>query len=81
MEPFPSRIDSKFRLVLLAASRAEQLMRGARPKVDVMPGAKFTRIALDEVLQDAIAWDYGFEPEPDPELAGLDGEAEIADLT
>lgn len=80
MEHFPDRIDSKFRLVLLAAGRAEQLMRGARPKVEMPSGTKPTRIALEEVRADVIAWDYGYEPEVDPELEGVDGEAEIADL-
>ena len=27
-------VDSKFRLVLVAASRAEQLIRGAKPKIE-----------------------------------------------
>ena len=35
MENIPQRIDSKFRFVLLAASRAEQLMRGAPAKVEM----------------------------------------------
>ena len=33
-DKLPEQIDSKFRFVLLAAHRAEQMMRGARPRVD-----------------------------------------------
>ena len=35
MEKLPEKIDSKFRFVLLAAERAERMMRGAKPKVDI----------------------------------------------
>ena len=41
-------IESKFRLVHIASRRAEQLMMGARPKLETKH-AKVTRIALDEV--------------------------------
>ena len=34
MEEKAPTMDSKFRRVLVAASRAEQLMRGARPKIE-----------------------------------------------
>jgi DNA-directed RNA polymerase omega subunit len=79
MHTIPERVDSKFRLVLLAAARAEQLMRGARPKIE--GGAtKPTRLALDEVSQDLVAWDYGYPPEAVEGIEGVDGEAEIADL-
>ena len=43
-----TQIDSKYRLVLLAARRSKQLQKGARPRVHT--GArKPTRVALDEV--------------------------------
>ncbi len=61
----PPEIDSKFRLVLLAAKRAEQLMRGARPKVEVEK-EKPTRIAMEEIHQDMVEWDYGPAPQPEP---------------
>lgn len=79
MHVIPERIDSKFRLVLLAAARAEQLMRGARPKIEAS-GLKPTRLALEEVTQDLVAWDYGYPPDSVEGLEGVDGEAEIADL-
>jgi DNA-directed RNA polymerase omega subunit len=65
MYRIPERIDSTFRYVLLAARRAEQLMRGGRPKIEV-PQTKPSRIALAEVSQDVLEWDYG--PAPEPEL-------------
>lgn len=65
MERIPERIDSTFRYVLIAAQRAEQLLRGARPKFDAGP-AKPTRVALREVSNDLVEWDYG--PPPAPEI-------------
>ena len=65
MEHLPEKIDSKFRFVLLAAARAEQLMRGARPRVEI-DTPKITRLAMEEVLQDRIAWDFGPPPMPEP---------------
>ncbi|HUK56606.1 MAG TPA: DNA-directed RNA polymerase subunit omega [Nitrospiria bacterium] len=45
-----TKIDSRYRLVIIAAQRARQLMQGSKPQVT----SKFTKettIALDEVLQ------------------------------
>jgi DNA-directed RNA polymerase omega subunit len=57
-------MDSKFRRVLVAANRAEQLMRGARPKVEAGK-RKPTRIALEEVDHKLIEWGYGPPPQPE----------------
>jgi len=65
MDRLPEKLDSKFRYVLLAAGRAEQLMRGARPKIDSRP-RKPTVMAMDEVNRDLVAWEYGPAPEPEP---------------
>lgn len=66
MIKFPDRIDSKFRYVLLSATRAEQLLRGARPKSE--PGLdKPGRIAMKEIGQELVDWDYGPAPEPETE--------------
>jgi DNA-directed RNA polymerase omega subunit len=55
-------VDSKFRFVLVAAHRAEQLMRGARPKIE--PGKrKPTRVAMDEVNRSLVDWGYGPPPQ------------------
>jgi DNA-directed RNA polymerase omega subunit len=59
-------MDSKFRRVLVAASRAEQLMRGARPKIEAGK-RKPTRIALEEVDHSLVEWGYGPPPSPPEE--------------
>lgn len=57
----PEGVDSKFRLVLLIARRAEQLMRGARPKLKTERAVKPTRLAAEEFEENQIRWDYGEE--------------------
>jgi DNA-directed RNA polymerase omega subunit len=57
----PEGVDSKFRLALLIARRAEQLMRGARPKIETEKPVKPTRLAAQEFDQSLIRWDYGPE--------------------
>ena len=57
----PEGVDSKFRLVLLIARRAEQLMRGARPKLETDRPLKPTRLAAAEFEENQIRWDYGEE--------------------
>ena len=62
MYELPPNIESKFRLVHIAARRAEQLMQGARKRVDTTH-TKPARIALDEVHADLIRWQIA-NPEP-----------------
>ena len=51
-------MDSKYRLIIVAAKRSKQLQRGARPRIEIDPlKHKPTRIALEEVQQGKI----GFE--------------------
>ena len=72
MDRIPEKIDSNFRFVLLAASRAEQIMRGASPRVE-LAAAKPTRVGMEEIIRDAVRWDYGPRPEPVREpVAGED---------
>ena len=76
-----TRVDSKFRFILLAARRAEQVMRGARPKIQYRT-TKVARGAMDEILGNAVAWDYGPPPTPEPavvEPAGETAGAEVAE--
>lgn len=48
-------IDSKYRLIILAAKRSKQLQRGARPRIDIdSTKHKVTRIALEEVVQGKV---------------------------
>jgi DNA-directed RNA polymerase subunit omega len=43
-------IDSKYRMIILAAQRSKQLQRGATPRVDADPRkTKPTRIAMKEI--------------------------------
>ena len=72
----PARIDSTFRYVLLSARRAEQLMRGARPKLEGGP-PKPTRVALREISEDVVEWNYGPPPAP-PAPVESESDAETA---
>jgi DNA-directed RNA polymerase subunit omega len=48
-------IDSKYRLIILAAKRSKQLQRGARPRIDIdTVKHKNTRIALEEVMSGRV---------------------------
>jgi DNA-directed RNA polymerase omega subunit len=55
MYELPPNIESKFRLVHIAARRAEQLMQGARKRVETTH-SKAARVALDEVHADLVRW-------------------------
>jgi DNA-directed RNA polymerase omega subunit len=61
IQTMPEGVDSKFRLVLLIARRAEQLMRGARPKIETDRPTKATRLASAEFEENRVRWDYGQE--------------------
>ena len=48
-------IDSKYRLIIVAAKRSKQLQRGARPRIDIDAlKHKNTRIALEEVMRGRV---------------------------
>jgi DNA-directed RNA polymerase subunit omega len=48
-------IDSKYRLILVAAQRSKQLQKGARPRVEMdTQRHKPTRIALEEVQRGQV---------------------------
>ena len=52
-------IDSKYRLIILAAKRSKQLQRGARPRIEIDPTKhKPTRIALEEVIRGTVPFHY-----------------------
>ncbi len=72
MDRIPDKIDSRFRYVLLAAERAEQLMKGGSPKIETVE-SKPTRVAMDEIATDLVEWDYG--PAPIVEVASEDEES------
>ncbi|MFQ5526804.1 MAG: DNA-directed RNA polymerase subunit omega [Thermoanaerobaculia bacterium] len=69
----PDRVDSKFRFVLVSAARAEQMMNGAQPKIEAGQ-RKAGRIAMQEIYEGAVNWDYGPAPEPEVEDEGAEAE-------
>jgi DNA-directed RNA polymerase omega subunit len=85
IQNMPEGVDSKFRLVLLIARRAEQLMRGARPKLEADRPMKPTRLAAEEFEDDRIRWDYGAEGgvleegEAETDGEGAEAESEVAE--
>jgi DNA-directed RNA polymerase subunit omega len=51
-------VDSKYRLIILAAKRSKQLQRGASPRIEIDPQKhKPTRIALEEVIRGRVHFD------------------------
>ena len=61
-------IDSKYRLIILAAKRSKQLQRGARPRIDIdVTKHKPTRVALEEVIRGTVR--FHFKKEDQEETA------------
>jgi DNA-directed RNA polymerase omega subunit len=59
---FLPETDSRFRLIVVAALRAKQLLRGARPRIDADPlKRRNTSIALEEVRQGLVPFTVGVE--------------------
>ncbi len=54
-------IDSKYRLVLLAAQRSKQLQRGAKPRI-YAAARKPTRVALEEVQRGLVRYQPLIKP-------------------
>jgi DNA-directed RNA polymerase omega subunit len=54
-EDWTTDIDSKYRLVLLAAQRSKQLQKGAKPRIQTS-AKKPTRIALEEAQKGLIQY-------------------------
>ena len=67
-QPQSQEIDSKYRLIILAAKRSKQLQRGARPRIDIDPTKhKPTRIALEEVIQGTVPFHFKTDDDESPE--------------
>ena len=63
-------IDSKYRLIILAAKRSKQLQRGARPRIEIDPTKhKPTRIALEEIIQGTVSFHMTSEDDESTEAA------------
>ena len=60
-EEWTTQIDSKYRLVLLAAKRSKQLQRGAKPRI-ISVAKKTTRVALEEVQRGLIQYQIIVKP-------------------
>ena len=59
-------IDSKYRLIILAAKRSKQLQRGARPRIDIDAlKHKNTRIALEEVMRGRVNFTVTDDDKPE----------------
>lgn len=57
-ESQPPELDSKYRLIIVAAKRSKQLQRGAKPRIDIdTQKHKPTRIALEEVIQGKVPFE------------------------
>ncbi|HSF22814.1 MAG TPA: DNA-directed RNA polymerase subunit omega [Blastocatellia bacterium] len=54
-EDWTTEVDSKYRLVLLAAKRCKQLQRGAKPRVNNAT-KKNTQVALEEVRRGLVQY-------------------------
>ena len=51
-------LDSKYRLIIVAAKRSKQLQRGAKPRIDIdTQKHKPTRIALEEVIRGKVPFE------------------------
>lgn len=53
-----TEMDSKYRMIIVAAQRSKQLQRGSRPRVEMdAQRHKFTRIALEEVRSGKVEFE------------------------
>ncbi len=57
-KPIPA-IDSKYRMIILAAQRSKQLQRGATPRVEAdMRKQKPTRVAMREIKGEKMNFEF-----------------------
>ena len=61
-----TEVDSKYRLVLLAAKRSKQIQKGARPRLQ-SPAKKATRVALEEVQNGLVPYQRVVKRSPNEE--------------
>ena len=60
-------LDSKYRLIIVAAKRSKQLQRGAKPRIDIdSQKHKPTRVALEEVLRGKVPFEIRRDTRPIP---------------
>ena len=67
----PPEIDSKYRMIILAAQRSKQLQRGAEARVDVdRRKVKPTRIAMKEIADRKVNFKFTDQEEESSAAAG-----------
>jgi DNA-directed RNA polymerase omega subunit len=68
-ESQPPELDSKYRLIIVAAKRSKQLQRGAKPRIEIdTQKHKPTRIALEEVIQGKVPFEIRKKDNPASEV-------------
>ena len=72
----PEDIESKYRFVMLAALRAEQLQAGATPRVENAAPRKPTILAQQELAQGLVAEWSAEQPTEEPAEAEVASEEE-----
>ena len=71
-------LDSRYRLIIVAALRSKQLLRGSLPRIEVdMQRRKNTSIAIEEVKRGLVPFTI---ISPDPEDSGLDIQPAIGEV-
>lgn len=66
----PPEIDSKYRMIILAAQRSKQLQRGADARVDAdKRKTKATRIAMREFSERKVNFSFTDQDQPKSESA------------
>lgn len=64
----PPEVDSKYRMIILAAQRSKQLQRGAISRTDIdIRKSKATRVAMREINERKVNFEFtdaaeGFDP-------------------
>ena len=62
----PPQIDSKYRMIILAAQRSKQLQRGAVSRVDIdIRKNKATRVAMRELAEGKVNFSFTDQAETD----------------
>jgi DNA-directed RNA polymerase subunit omega len=61
-----TEVDSKYRLVLVAAKRSKQIQKGARPRLQSL-SKKPTRVALEEVQHGLVQYHRVIKRQPGEE--------------
>lgn len=56
MEDLLEKVDSRYKLVILASRRAVELSKGGQRLVDISPKAKASTIALEEIREGKISY-------------------------